>query len=65
MDFGELLLTAFGLVLVFEGLVYGLLAGWMKRWLPAMIESVSEDQLRWGGLAMAALGVVIIWLLRG
>jgi len=64
-EFSTVLLAALALILVIEGLAYGLFAGWVKRYLPVMIDSLSEEQLRWGGLTVAALGLFLLWLLRG
>jgi uncharacterized protein YjeT (DUF2065 family) len=30
-----------------------------------MMDQVPPEVLRWGGLSAAALGVVLVWLLRG
>ena len=60
----EALLTAFGLVLVIEGLLYALVPGQLKRMLAAMTD-FSEDRLRLGGLVALALGVLFIWAVRG
>jgi len=57
------ILTALGLVLVIEGLLYALVPGHLKRMLLSMRE-LSDDQLRVGGLSAIALGVVIVWLVR-
>lgn len=57
------ILTALGLVLVIEGLLYALVPGHLKRMLLSMRE-LTDDQLRVGGLSAIALGVVIVWLVR-
>ena len=54
---------ALGLVLVFEGLLYALVPGQLKRMMMAM-QQLSDDQLRIGGVAAVALGVAIVWLVR-
>lgn len=53
-----------GLVLVFEGLVYGGFPGAMKR-LAAQMADIPENALRIFGLVAIALGVGIVWLIRG
>jgi uncharacterized protein YjeT (DUF2065 family) len=58
------ILTALGLVLVIEGLLYALVPGHLKAMMLAM-QKVTDDQLRTGGVAAMALGVVIVWLVRG
>ncbi|MCA3554689.1 DUF2065 domain-containing protein [Aestuariivirga sp.] len=56
-------LLALGLVLVIEGLLYALVPGQLK----AMMQSVcrlSDDQLRIGGVAAMAAGVLTVWLVN-
>jgi len=55
--------TALGLVFVIEGLLYALVPGHLKGMLRTMQE-VSDDQLRMGGAAAVALGVMIVWAVR-
>jgi uncharacterized protein YjeT (DUF2065 family) len=56
--------TALALVLVLEGLLWALMPDGMKR--AAMLAlSLENSQLRNGGLAIAAVGVFLIWLMRG
>tara|TARA_R110000868_G_scaffold11981_40_gene58214 strand:- start:848 stop:1036 length:189 start_codon:yes stop_codon:yes gene_type:complete len=57
------LLTALGLVLVIEGVLYALAPGAMKRTLQQMM-SISDSRLRQGGLIAVAIGFVVVWLLR-
>ena len=57
-------LAAMGLVLVVEGLVYGGFPGLAKR-LAAEVLGMPENALRIGGLAAIAVGVCIVWLVRG
>ena len=57
-------LTAVGLVLVIEGASYALFPGGMRRMM-ALVLTLPQAQLRAAGLAGAALGVVIVWLVRG
>ncbi len=56
-------LVALGLVLVFEGVLYGGLPRFAKR-LAAEILTMPEEAMRIGGLIAAAVGVGIIWLVR-
>lgn len=56
--------TAVALVLVLEGVLWALVPGGMKR-AAMMALTLENNQLRTGGLAAAALGVFLIWLLRG
>jgi uncharacterized protein YjeT (DUF2065 family) len=57
-------LTAIGLVLVVEGVVYGGLPGLARR-LATEVLSMPESALRIAGLAAVAVGVGIVWLARG
>jgi uncharacterized protein len=58
------LITAIGLVLVIEGIVYGGLPRLAKR-LAAEVVSMPEQMLRAVGIAALVLGVAIVWLVRG
>jgi uncharacterized protein YjeT (DUF2065 family) len=57
-------LTAMGLVLVIEGVVYGGFPG-LARKLAGEVLSMPENALRIAGLVAAAVGVGIVWLIRG
>ncbi|AZO02274.1 MULTISPECIES: DUF2065 family protein [unclassified Mesorhizobium] len=57
-------LAAIGLVLVIEGLVYGGFPA-LARKLAAEVLSMPENVLRIGGLVAIAVGVGIVWLVRG
>ncbi|MDG4874715.1 DUF2065 domain-containing protein [Mesorhizobium sp. WSM4935] len=57
-------LAAIGLVLVIDGLVYGGFPA-LARKLAAEVLSMPENMLRIGGLAAIAIGVCIVWLVRG
>ncbi|MGE0210573.1 MAG: DUF2065 domain-containing protein [Parvibaculaceae bacterium] len=57
------LVTALGLVLVIEGLVYALGPRHLKTML-ALVERVPEDALRTGGIIAIGIGVMLIWLAR-
>ena len=53
-----------GLVLVVEGLVYGGFPRLAQR-LAADVLAMPDSMLRVGGLAAIAIGVGIVWLVRG
>ena len=53
------ILTAVGLLLFIEGLLYALFPGGMKSMLNSM-KDLSEKKLRVGGLIFAIIGFVII-----
>lgn len=56
--------VAVGLVLVIEGVIYGGFPGFAKR-LAAEAQAAPESTLRTGGVVAAAIGVAIVWLMRG
>ena len=58
------LVSAIGLMLVIEGILYGLFPDRMKQMI-AMLLSMPPDVIRRTGLGMAFLGVFIVWLIRG
>jgi len=58
------LVTALGLVLVIEGVLLALFPDRMKRMVAEILNRPTQV-LRAGGLAAAAAGVVIVWLVRG
>jgi uncharacterized protein YjeT (DUF2065 family) len=58
------LAVAFGLVLVIEGLIWALLPSFGKGFLEAALR-LPEGDLRLAGASSIALGVLIIWLIRG
>lgn len=56
--------TAVALVLVLEGVLWAVAPDGMKR-AAMMALTLENSQLRSGGLVAAALGVFLVWLLRG
>lgn len=58
------LMTAGALVLVLEGTVWALFPESMKR-AAARSLTMDSNHLRTGGLAIVAVGVFLVWLLRG
>ncbi len=59
---GDQLLAGAAVVLAVEGLLYAVLPGAMRSAL-GRLASLPEGQLRAGGLAAAALGIAMAWLL--
>ncbi len=57
-------LTAVALILVIEGAVYALFPDAMKRMM-AQVLTLPAASLRWAGLVAAALGIFLVWLIRG
>lgn len=56
--------AALGLVLVIEGLLWALAPG-MGRALLAAATETPETQLRRAGWIAVALGLLVVWLIRG
>ena len=59
----ENVLMALGLVLVIEGLLYALVPAQLKAMM-LQVMKLSDDQLRIGGVAAMAVGVVAVWLVH-
>lgn len=57
-------LVALGLVFVIEGLVFAALPGMGKRAMASVLET-PEPALRAVGIVSAAIGVLIVWIVRG
>ena len=57
------LITALGLVLVIEGIIYALTPAGMKRGIAEMLK-MSDHSLRLGGLIVLTIGFIIVWLVR-
>lgn len=58
------LIVALALVLVIEGVLYGGLPHLAKR-LAAEVLAMPEQAMRVGGLVAVAIGVLIVWFVRG
>ena len=57
------LLTAFGLFLIIEGLLYAIFPNTMKLMISNMLNS-SNETLKWTGIVAAIFGLVLIWMVR-
>ena len=57
------LITAFGLFLIIEGLLYAIFPNTMKSMIGKMLNS-SNETLKWTGIISAAIGLIIIWLVK-
>ena len=57
-------LTGIAFFLIIEGLVYALAPSVLKR-MAEMLPQISETQLRASGLVAVALGVLMVWFIRG
>lgn len=58
------LAVGLGLVLVFEGLLWALAPGAARKLLEAA-SAMPEQTLRLAGASAVALGVLVIWMVRG
>lgn len=58
------LALACGLVFVVEGLLYALVPGQVRR-MAKYLDTLRDDQLKVGGAAAIAAGVVLVWLIQG
>ena len=57
------LITALGLVLVLEVLVYAIFPRQMKTMLKSIID-YNDSSLVWVGISLALFGLILIWLVR-
>ena len=57
-------LTGIAFFMIIEGLVYALAPSSLKR-MAEMLPQIPESQLRVSGLVAVALGVVMVWFIRG
>ncbi|MGA8320759.1 MAG: DUF2065 domain-containing protein [Xanthobacteraceae bacterium] len=57
-------LAALGLVLVIEGILLAAFPGGAKRTMASVME-LPDGSLRIAGIIAAAVGLVIVWLIRG
>ena len=58
------LVTALGLALAIEGILYALFPDAMRKMM-AQILSLPQATIRTAGLLAATVGVAIVWLMRG
>ena len=58
------LATALGLVLALEGALYALFPELMKR-MGQHVTQTPGDTLRVAGVVSAAIGVALVWMVRG
>mgnify|MGYP001177198718 FL=1 len=56
----EIFLGSIGLLLIIEGLLYAVFPNRMKSLIIKMTE-ISNETLKWGGIASALLGLMIMW----
>lgn len=58
------LIIALGLFLVLEGLIYALFPGGVKR-MAEQVPLIPDQSLRTMGAAAIAIGVFVVWLVKG
>ena len=56
----QFILGSLGLLLIIEGLLYALFPNRMKNMIRSMLE-INNDALKWGGLASAIVGFLMLW----
>ena len=56
----QFILGSLGLLLIIEGLLYALFPNRMKNMIRSMLE-MNNDSLKWGGLASAIVGFLMLW----
>ena len=56
----QFILGSLGFLLIIEGLLYALFPNRMKNMIRSMLE-MNNDTLKWGGLASAILGFLMLW----
>mgnify|MGYP005737101151 FL=1 len=56
----QFILGSLGLLLIIEGLLYALFPNRMKNMIRSMLE-INNDTLKWGGLASAIIGFLMLW----
>ena len=56
----QFILGSLGLLLIIEGLLYALFPNRMKNMIRSMLE-MNNDTLKWGGLASAIVGFLMLW----
>ena len=57
----EKVILAIGLVLALEGAAYALFPSLLKNMLAA-VKQMSDNDLRFGGLAALLIGIILVWL---
>ena len=56
----EIFVGSIGLLLIIEGLLYAVFPNRMKSLINKMTE-MSNETLKWGGIASGLLGLMIMW----
>ena len=56
----QFILGSLGFLLIIEGLLYALFPNRMKNMIRSILE-MNNDTLKWGGLASAVVGFLMLW----
>ena len=56
----QFILGSLGFLLIIEGLLYALFPNRMKNMIRSMLD-MNNDTLKWGGLASAIVGFLMLW----
>ena len=56
----QFILGSLRLLLIIEGLLYALFPNIMKNMIKSILE-MNNDTLKWGGLASAIVGFLMLW----
>ena len=62
LDFSNVILLAFALVFMFEGILYSLFPNYMKK-ISIFILNLSLDRIRFLGFIFCFIGIIILYLI--
>jgi len=62
LDFPNVILLAFALVFMFEGILYSLFPNYMKK-ISIFILNLSLDRIRFLGFIFCFIGIIILYLI--
>jgi len=62
LDLPNLILLAFSLVFIFEGVLYSLFPNYMKK-VSMFILNLSLDKIRFVGFTFCFIGIIILYLI--
>ena len=62
LDFPNVILLAFALVFMFEGILYSLFPNYMKK-VSIFILNLSIDRIRFLGFIFCFIGIIILYLI--
>ena len=62
LDLPNVILLAFALVFIFEGILYSLFPNYMKK-VSIFILNLSSDKIRFLGFTFCFIGIIILYLI--